>query len=430
MADMFPSTGNLPSLSELMATIKRPQPTRKPTIKSKEYVEDSGSQEESDSQSESDSRSQTGDQTSPVRRSGSAARSVSSSDSKEEDESQSSAATSHAEVSEESPPAKRISKSQSATPFEPPCGFQAISGAFASTSPALRLFTSNALAGKQIWHITAPAAVPIGSIKEVAIASVREGEAIVKHEGANYGFVMDKLDGLSKPKLLVPCWDNDGYRQVQPDITQKLHLQQIIRPPDVSNRLSQAAAAPRVNNLSSPLPAMPVREQPRGLRMRYLPTGFGEGEAGRIGSSSSSADNTDEDSQPQFRVIKESPLSLSSAKMKKADPNRNKGDLKASSKESPRLDGPPNKKSKHSNKQSEDLQQSLSTVGGLATSEPQSVDISRQKRQKGQKSGNGNSIPLSSMGSVAGERKEPSREASDGDGLRRKKDKHKHKSNR
>lgn len=85
--------------------------------------------------------------------------------------------------------------------------------ASSSSSQASRLFIPNALAEKQIWHITAPASVPIRSMTEIALESVRKGEAIVKYGGADYRFAIDEYNGTTRSKLLVPNRDNDGYGQ-------------------------------------------------------------------------------------------------------------------------------------------------------------------------------------------------------------------------
>ncbi len=167
--------------------------------------------------------------------------------------------------------------------------------------------------------------------------------------------------------------------------------------------------------------------------MRFLPIGFGKVIAGPIGSSATSADNSDEDdSQPQAMVSKGSSPMLHSGTRKGAAPNGIKRRLKGSPKESPSLNSPPNKKSKHRHNHAEDARlPPSSTIGGLALCEPRSADGSRQKRShKEPKSGDGSAIPSSSMSSVAKEQKEPSIESVDGEGSHRKKDKHKHKSSR
>ncbi|KAI9717408.1 MAG: hypothetical protein M1812_004760 [Candelaria pacifica] len=428
---MAPPERNPPTLSELMATIKRPQPVRKPNIISKEYVSESGSEDESEIEGESEKESQIGDKKSPVRRIGSADRSVSSSDSNDEDaRSQSSVVTSEADAPEVQPSAKHLPKPQLATPFEPPNGFQAASLTSHPSSPAFKVFTPNALAGKQIWHITAPASVPIRSIKEVTLESVRKGEATLRHGGADYGFVMEDISELSRPKLLAPSRDNEQYRQVQSDITQKLDLRLITRLPDVSNRFPQSVTGSRIRTPSSTTSSKSAREQPEGLRMRFLPTGFGEGEAGQIGSSSSSADNSDEHNpQSQSRVFGGSSSSFSLEKRKKAALDEIRRHQKESSNEPSSFTGPPSKKSKQSHKQPQDPQLPSSSIGDLASSDPRSVGVSRQKKShKRHKSGDCSPISSSSMAGPAAERKEQPREALDGNSRHRKKDKQNHKS--
>lgn len=69
-----------------------------------------------------------------------------------------------------------------------------------------------------------------------------------------------------------------------------LHLQQIVRLPGaVEGSISTSA--------STPGPKRAARQQPAGLKMRFLPIGFGTGQPGAIGSSSSSGSDSDEETE-------------------------------------------------------------------------------------------------------------------------------------
>lgn len=69
-----------------------------------------------------------------------------------------------------------------------------------------------------------------------------------------------------------------------------LHLQQIVELPSVHNSAGSATQS----NPKATVPAKkPVRQQPKGLKMRFRPIGFGTGAVGDIGSSSEA---TNEDS--------------------------------------------------------------------------------------------------------------------------------------
>lgn len=68
------------------------------------------------------------------------------------------------------------------------------------------------------------------------------------------------------------------------DIDQIFHLQQVVKLPGVRDTSSTRATSSRAT-----IPTKkPARQQPQGLKMRFRPIGFGDGETGKIGSSSSS----------------------------------------------------------------------------------------------------------------------------------------------
>jgi hypothetical protein len=71
--------------------------------------------------------------------------------------------------------------------FKPPSGFEpsTINGSSRTSDPFLPSNTQ----GKQIWYITAPASVPITTLKEVALEKVVKGQSVFSHESKVYGFV-------------------------------------------------------------------------------------------------------------------------------------------------------------------------------------------------------------------------------------------------
>ena len=96
-----------------------------------------------------------------------------------------------------------------------------------------------------------------------------------------------------------------GYTQAQQKVSKTLHLQQKISLPDLSKRqashLTGSAAAGDVAQAA----VSTVRPQPKGLRMRYKPFGFGAGTPGMIGSDSDDADGDGRDSAgPSFQFPK------------------------------------------------------------------------------------------------------------------------------
>jgi hypothetical protein len=173
--------------------------------------------------------------------------------------------------------------------YEPPAGFEnaSVDGAPKSS----QLLKESNLQGKQIWYITAPASVPLSSVKEFSLLDIKERRKILSHDGDNYSFVQDASEAKTSTKILVPNASDDGYRssmQAYPHtdftplrsiaktpLAQVLHLQQIIQ---LANPTSQATVPAK----------KPVRQQPPGLKMRFHPVGFDSVEAETRGSSSSS----------------------------------------------------------------------------------------------------------------------------------------------
>lgn len=81
-----------------------------------------------------------------------------------------------------------------------------------------------------------------------------------------------------------------------------LHLQQIVKLPGIHDSSSMTAS---LSNAAARA-KKPVRQQPPGLKMRFRPIGFVDGEPGRIGSSSSSVE--EESSSDSDEKMGESPV--------------------------------------------------------------------------------------------------------------------------
>jgi len=184
---------------------------------------------------------------------------------------------------------------QQPAPFKPPPGFE--NSSIDDSLKASKLLKKSNLEGKQIWYITAPASVSISSIEKISLQDIKDGKPILLHEGNNYGFAQDIAQDKTYRNIMAPSESNDGYctgkyispilkfsvanSQVPKPIDQLLHLQRVIDLPG-------ASTDPNFTSARATVPAKkPVRPQPKGLQMRFLPIGFGSGNAGRIGSGSS-----------------------------------------------------------------------------------------------------------------------------------------------
>ncbi|OQN98811.1 hypothetical protein B0A48_15157 [Cryoendolithus antarcticus] len=145
----------------------------------------------------------------------------------------------------------------------------------------------SSLAGKQIWHITAPSHLPISALTEASFEVIEKGTPVLTHKSARYS--LTALPSAAATTVLLPT--SEGYTPVSQPISRTLQMREVVELPELSGKqASQVTGSEKAAEIK--LPAISrVREQPRGLKMRYRPPGFGKGEAGRIGSGSESEDD-------------------------------------------------------------------------------------------------------------------------------------------
>jgi hypothetical protein len=140
----------------------------------------------------------------------------------------------------------------------------------------------------------------------MSLKDVKAGKAILNHKGSEYGFIRDSVEEKTYTKIMVPHSYDDGFRTskissnrsdafistdtlpAKKSIDHIFHLQQIVKLPNVHDSSSITARSAKAK-----VPAMKaIRKQPKGLKMRFRPIGFGDGETGKIGFSSSSVDGS------------------------------------------------------------------------------------------------------------------------------------------
>ncbi|PBP20835.1 hypothetical protein BUE80_DR008455 [Diplocarpon rosae] len=170
-------------------------------------------------------------------------------------------------------PTKRTVSVTAPPPFNPPTGFKIAE--IEEESNASELLEKSSLEGKQIWYFTAPASIPISSIKEMSLSDAKDGKAILSYKDNDYGFTKDSIEDKAYTKIMVPSSSDKVYKYASKSINRVFHLRQIIRDPTTENTSKATVPAKK-----------PVRQQPKGLQMRFKPIGFGTGETGRIGSAS------------------------------------------------------------------------------------------------------------------------------------------------
>lgn len=229
--------------------------------------------------------------------------------SEEESESESGSSESDEKAAGDSPSPRRPAATEhqqsiSAIPskaFTPPSGYTAVDESLLSNNSG---FSEGHLEGKQIWHITAPSNVPISALTELALSSISSGEAVLSHKNVSYALNEDKTMGAESTALLAPS--AEGYQKIQPQISRTLHLQQKIDLPNLSARQASQVTESNAAGDVARASVSTVRPQPKGLRMRYKPPGFGKGRPGRIGSGSESGgdEGAVEGGTPSFQFPK------------------------------------------------------------------------------------------------------------------------------
>ena len=204
-------------------------------------------------------------------------------------ESESSEHTSRKGPRRESPTQKPVTSTQKNIIFEPPPGFEPASISVHPSSQAMNMFSPTNLAGKEIWHISAPSSVPISSVKELSQQSILSRSSILIYKGSNYGLIPSSS---TNGTLLLPSAEDNDYKSHNAATIKSFHLQQIVSLPH------HVLSPGKSSNQNAPIPQAykrTPREQPKGLKMRYHPFGV-------VDTSDDDISLKDVSKAPQFRV--------------------------------------------------------------------------------------------------------------------------------
>ncbi|CAD6455188.1 2a744ecb-b7f9-4ff3-bf45-b479611c3a5f [Sclerotinia trifoliorum] len=322
------------SKSSAKVSTKTPVAKSPQNFKSSEFVGESdnendepmGNNSDSDSDSDNDSLPSNPAKSTPKSKSksnGKAAESSDSSEAESEEESESGSGSdkeneqesesenesnANGKKSAVAPPSKKDAKtvSMKVAPFKPPPGFEKTSSK--NSSITSQLFNKSNLEGKEIWYITAPASVPINSVKEISLQDAKLGKAVFSHDDNDYGFINDPLEDKTYTKILIPSNPKDGYSIERKPVDQIYHMQQVV---NISKENSSQATV---------LAKRPVRQQPKGLKARFQPIGFASA-PGIIGSDEDESDS--EERAPKFQKIAMSEDEISDVEMEDAPPSLN-----------------------------------------------------------------------------------------------------------
>ncbi|RHZ68302.1 DNA-directed RNA polymerase I subunit RPA34 [Aspergillus thermomutatus] len=181
-------------------------------------------------------------------------------------------------------------------PYKPPSGFKAAKKQLPPSSTTSSLLSD--LRGKQIFHITAPAFLPLSKVKEVSLAKILQGEPVLKHEGVQYGIPPENISqgDLGGKSLLLYDSKTQTYYSTPGATIPTYHVQEVIDLPK-SLETDDAVLAAAQGQIKPP------RKQPKHLKMRFRPVGSGEGPPETIGSSSEESEG---EGKPTFKFPKES----------------------------------------------------------------------------------------------------------------------------
>ncbi|KAL2852287.1 DNA-directed RNA polymerase I subunit RPA34.5-domain-containing protein [Aspergillus pseudodeflectus] len=224
----------------------------------------------------------------------------SSSSSSEEEESSNSASESESEsvASEKEPEASngrsefKTSQARTIRPaqlYKPPSGFKSAKNQ-SSTSSTPSILSN--LQGKQIFHITAPAYLPLSKIEEISLAGALKGEPIMEHKGVRYGIPVDSLKHAASSGQTLFLYDSKSktYRSATSNVP-TYHIQETIELPGGAEYEETTVRAAKALE-------KPPRKQPKNLKMRFRPVGSGDGPPQTLGSSGEES----EGEEPTFKA--------------------------------------------------------------------------------------------------------------------------------
>lgn len=160
--------------------------------------------------------------------------------------------------------------------FVPPTHFYTIDKLSQRTFASSH-FSKTALSGKQLWHISVPAGMPIQDLKEISWDKAMKGEPIIDYKSESYGIISEGDIGATEDRLMV--LEADGYHIVPTKLSKVLQIRRVVGIPDLMELQQQVVGQ---------LAMKQDHVQPKGLRMRYKTSGAEANyDGGAIGDSES-----------------------------------------------------------------------------------------------------------------------------------------------
>lgn len=164
-----------------------------------------------------------------------------------------------------------------AQPFKPPNGYAEVGDVTNVT------FSADSFTAQQIWHIVAPTNVSLKSLGDMALHAIPSATTVLTHKGTEYSLAEDTSTNNQLFTVAVPS--PAGYNVVQQPIIRMLYVKQKVTLPQLSKKQADVnTGSSAAADLAQPS-VSEIRPQPKGMKMRYKPAGFGSGDPG-LGSDS------------------------------------------------------------------------------------------------------------------------------------------------
>lgn len=129
---------------------------------------------------------------------------------------------------------------------------------------------SGDLNGKRLWHITAPASIPLELIRTLNADALKSEKPVLTYEKRQYSLSTGSIDST---QLLLPCETGKTYKRLKMSISQSFHLREVLQ--DLESSAVKKNQSPEAEDfVAKEKPeAKPAPKQRAGLKMRYKPFG-------------------------------------------------------------------------------------------------------------------------------------------------------------
>lgn len=163
-----------------------------------------------------------------------------------------------------------------AKPFRAPAGFQEVKPDEVDVSSDGIQTLAGDLSGKKLWHITAPASIPLKSIETLNADALKSETSVLTYKKRQYCLSNDSNDSNDSAQLLLPRETGKTYKRLKMSVSQSFHLREILQDWQ-SSTLKENQSPEAKDFVAKKKPEQkPAPKQRAGLKMRYKPFGTGD----------------------------------------------------------------------------------------------------------------------------------------------------------